>query len=154
MSTDTLELVSANEIQQITAPVELVAGISPESLGVPRPDLAGARLMPLVGPAIYLVNPEGYLQWIPNPATYNNLFRDWNGVQRTDIAGISAGPALSDGALLAKGSLSAAVYIISNGLKRWITSPDVMNKYYFSWNRVIVVPQILIDEIPVGNPWS
>lgn len=154
MTTGMVELVSADEIQQRTAPVELATGFSPENLGNPRPDLAGARLMPLVGNAIYLVNPEGYLQWIPNPATYNNLFRDWNGVQRTDIAGIAVGSPLSDGALLAKGNLSGAVYIVSNGIKRWITSPDAFNKYYFNWNSIYVVPQILVDEIPAGNNWS
>src|SRR5690349_2744647 len=30
----------------------------------PRPDLAGARLQPLVGPSVYLVNPEGFLQLV------------------------------------------------------------------------------------------
>jgi hypothetical protein len=95
-----------------------------------------------------------FLQWIPNPNTYNNLFVDWNGVYRVDTATMAIGPALSDGAVLAKGNASAAVYIVSNGKKRWIISPAVMEKYHFNWNHIFVVPQVLIDSIPTGNNWS
>ena len=120
----------------------------------PRPDLAGARLWPLVGPNVYLVNPEGFLQLVPDPATYNNLFIDWNGITRTDIANIALGPPLSSGAMLAKGDSSPTVWVISNGVKRGVTSPEVMTKYYFNWNHVMTVPQILIDSIPSGSPWT
>jgi hypothetical protein len=67
---------------------------------------------------------------------------------------MSIGAALSDGAILAKGSLSAKVYLVSNGRKRWITSPATMDKYYFNWSRVYVVPQILIDSMVTGASWS
>ena len=32
------------------------------------------------------------------------------------------------------------MYLISNGVKRWVTSPAAMDKYYFAWNRVYGVP--------------
>lgn len=147
-------LVPATEIAVETMQMEVTRGIAPESFLAPRPDLSGLRLTPLTGGPIYLVNPEGLLQWIPNSATYNNLFRDWNGVYRVDIAGMTIGTALSDGAVLAKGHLSGAVYLVSNGKKRWITSPAAMNKYYFNWNHIYVVPQILINSIPTGSNWS
>ena len=147
-------LVPVKEIEVKTKLIEVTRGLAPASLSAPRPDLAGLRLMHLTGPAIYLVNPEGLLQWIPNPDTYNNLFRDWNGVYRVDIATMAIGTALSNGAVLAKGNTSNAVYLVSNGKKRWITSPAVMDKYYFNWNHVYVVPQVLIDSIPTGNYWS
>jgi len=152
--TDKKNLVPAKEIEVKTTQMEVLRGVMPASLRSPRPDLAGLRLTPLTGGPIYLVNPEGLLQWIPNPATYNNLFRDWNGVYRVDIATMPIGTALSDGAILAKGNVSSAVYIVSNGKKRWITSPAVMDKYYFNWNHIYVVPQVLVDSIPTGIIWS
>lgn len=147
-------LVSASEIEVKTTQIEVTRGIAQASSLSARPDLAGLRLTPLTGGPIYLVNPEGLLQWIPNPNTYNNLFKDWNGVYRVDTATLPIGTALSDGAVLAKGNASNAVYIVSNGKKRWITSPDAMNKYYFNWSHVYVVPQILINSIPTGSSWS
>jgi hypothetical protein len=151
---DEKNLVPVKEIEVLTQHIELTRGVSPESLSVPRPDLAGLRLTPLQGGPIYVVNPEGFLLWIPNPSTYNSLFRDWSGVYRVDTANMSIGAALSDGAILAKGSLSAKVYLVSNGRKRWITSPATMDKYYFNWSRVYVVPQILIDSMVTGASWS
>jgi hypothetical protein len=147
-------LVPVKEIEAVTTQIEVTRGIEPASLLSARPDLAGLRLTPLTGGPIYLVNPEGFLQWIPNPATYNNLFRDWNGVYRIDTATLPIGTALSDGAVLARGNASNAVYIVSNGKKRWITSPAAMDKYYFNWNHIYVVPQILVNSIPTGANWS
>lgn len=146
--------VDAKEIEVKTAPIEVVRGVEPNRFIPPRPDLSGLRLTPLTGGPIYLVNPEGLLQWIPNPPTYNNLFRDWNGVVKIDTATLPIGAALSDGAVLAKGNASSAVYVISNGVKRWVTSPAAMDKYYFNWSHVFVVPQILINSIPTGSNWS
>ncbi len=147
-------LVPAKEIEVKTKPLNIEKGITPASVIPPRPDLAGLRLTPLPGGPIYLVNPEGLLQWIPNPPTYNNLFRDWNGVYRVDTNTLPIGTALSDGAILAKGTASNAVYLITNYKKRWITSPAAMDKYYFKWGNVYVVPQILINSIPTGSNWS
>ena len=45
----------------------------------PRPDLDGLRVQMPNRPEIYLID-QGYRRWIPDPATYNNLFRDWNGI--------------------------------------------------------------------------
>jgi hypothetical protein len=146
--------VPAKEIEVKTPTVEVARGVEPRSLPAPRPDLAGLRLTPLTGGPIYLVNPEGYLQWIPNPNTYNNLFVDWNGVERVDIATMPIGTALSDGAVLAKGNASNAVYLVSNGKKRWITSPNAMEKYHFNWKHIFVIPQILVDSLPTGSNWS
>lgn len=151
---DQRNLVPAADIAASTTPIEVIRGIAPASLAAPRPDLAGLRLTPLTGGPIYLVNPEGLLQWIPNPSTYNNLFRDWSGVYRVDIAAMPIGTALSDGAVLVKGQASAAVYLVSNGKKRWITSPAAMDKDDFNWNHVYVVPQILVNSIATGSSWS
>lgn len=70
-----------------------------------------------------------------------------------NIDEIAASTPLSDGAILAKAD-TAPVYLVSNGLKRWITSPAVMDKYNFSWDRVYVLPRSVIDSIPTGPSWS
>jgi len=116
----------------------------------PRPDLNGLRVKLPNQPAIYLID-QGYRRWIPNPATYNNLFRDWNGII-TDIGinDIPLATQITSGAILARGDGTAPVYLIDAGVKRWVTSPAAMDKYYFAWNRVYVVPPVLVNFIPNG----
>jgi hypothetical protein len=116
----------------------------------PRPDLNGLRVKLPNRPEIYLID-RGYRRWIPNPATYNNLFRDWNGIV-TDISitDIPLSTQITSGAVLARGDGTAPVYLIDNGVKRWVTSPAAMDKYYFAWNRVYVVPPVLVNFIPNG----
>src|ERR1700732_1131 len=114
---------TAAEIQVKTPPPVVQVGIQPH-VTHPRPDLAGLRLKSPTGPQVYLIDPEGYRRWIPNPTTYNHLFRDWNGII-TDINTIEIAEAapLTDGAVLAVGAGTGPVYLVSNGMKRWITSP-------------------------------
>jgi hypothetical protein len=146
--------VPAHEIEVKTDPLVLKMGMAPSAVG-PRKDLAGLRLKAPNAAPIYLVDPDGLLRWIPNPATYNNLFRDWNGVIISlDIPNITRGPDLTNGAVLARGAGTAPVYIVSNGIKRWITSPATMDKYYFNWNTVFQVPEVLVDFTPTGSSWS
>jgi len=150
----TITLVPSKDIEVKTALQEVSRGILLKDFVSPRPDLAGLRLTPLTGGPIYLVNPEGLLQWIPNPETYNNLFKDWDGVQKIDTASLPIATALTNGAVLTRGNGSNPVYIVTNGKKRWITSPAVMDKYHFEWNHIFVVPQTLVDAIPTGGNWS
>ncbi|MEU7054633.1 hypothetical protein [Streptomyces sp. NPDC046197] len=119
-----------------------------------HPELNGLRVKGVGSPAVYLIL-DGRRRWIPNPATYNNLFRDWNGIQSVvDIGSIDAGSALSDGAFLGKASNAPAVYLFSNGVKRWITSPAAMDKYYFDWQKIQTLPPGAVSSIPTGAPIS
>jgi hypothetical protein len=123
--------------------------------GQPRPDLAGLRVKAPNAAPIYLIDPEGYRRWIPNPATYENLFRDWNGVVPVlDVTSVPERAALSSGAVLVRGEGTAPVYLVSNGMKRWITSPATMDKYYFAWNKIHVLPPVVVDSIRTGRAWS
>ena len=121
----------------------------------PRPDLSGLRVKAPNAAPIYLIDPEGYRRWIPDPTTYDNLFRDWNGVVvALDVSSVPERPALSRGSVLVRGNGQAPVYLVSNGIKRWITSPAAMDKYYFAWNRIQVLPPVVVDSIPTGGAWS
>ena len=144
----------AKELEVKTPPLVVKLGVTPH-VAVPRPDLAGLRLKAPNNAAVYVVDPQGFLRWIPDPTTYNNLFRDWNSIiVDIDLVNIATGPALTSGAVLARGSTEAAVYLISNGRKDWITSPAAMDKYDFNWNTIVQVPNILVDSIPAGASWS
>ena len=122
---------------------------------VARPDLSGLRIKSPTDTAIYLIDPEGYRRHIPNPETYENLFRDWNGIVADINANdIARGPALSSGAVLAKSPGRAEVYLVSNGIKRHIASPAVMDKYYFDGGKVQTMSQSVLDSIPTGQTWT
>lgn len=115
-----------------------------------RPDLNGYRIKHPDG-TVYLIL-DGKRRHIPNPKTYENLFRNWDGIiVDVDVDQITDGGALSDGAVLARPKEGAYVYLVSNGSKRHVTSPGVMDKYHFSWHRVNDVPHILLDFINEGS---
>ena len=134
--------------------LEMNVGLAPQAFGSPRPDLNGLRVKLPNAPAIYLID-QGYRRWIPDPPTYDNLFRNWDGVVvDIDIIEIPEATPLSHGASLARAAGTAPVHLVSNGQKRWVTSPAVMDKYWFAWNKVVEVPASLIDSIPSGSPIS
>jgi hypothetical protein len=117
---------------------------------VARPDLNGVRLKGPASPAIYVVI-DGYRRWIPDPATYNNLFRDWNGIiVVSNLPDIAEAEPLSSGAVLARPAGMAPVYLVSNGVKRHITAPSVMDKYYFDWSKVQSLAVSVVNSIRTG----
>lgn len=107
-----------------------------------RPDLNGLRLI-LPGTApVYLVD-MGEKRWIPNPQVYNQLFRDWNGIiQDIDILEITTGTTIPVTAILFRCFNSPKVFLLDgeppHQIKRWITSPAVMDRYNFDWNKIHV----------------
>jgi hypothetical protein len=117
----------------------------------PHPELAGSRIEAASGSAIYLIDDDGTKRLIPDPATYNNLFRDWTGIKIVDPATISSGPALTSGAYLAwDGVAGDPIYLVSNGQKRHIVSPAVFDKFWFALNKVQTVPQSTLNALPNG----
>jgi hypothetical protein len=149
------ETADPNKLRVETKPFAMGLGASPKGTPMARPDLAGVRMKLPNDPAIYLIDPDGYRRWIPDPETYNNMFRNWDGViVDIDVNDIAVASQLSHGALLIKASSSAPVYLLSNGIKRWITAPEVMDKYYFSWDRIYQMPPAVVDAIPRGLNWT
>jgi hypothetical protein len=116
-----------------------------------RPDLAGKRLQVPGQAEVDLIDDNGTRRWIPDPDTYNNLFRNWSGIiQDIDTIEINQGPQISHGAHLAQAPGHAEVYLIDNGQKRWITSPAAMDKFYFDWNKIQPVSFLILGIIPSG----
>lgn len=117
-----------------------------------RSDLAGLRIKNPTAPWVYLIEDDGTKRCIPDTLTYDNLFRDWDGivtVAETDT--IDDGPGITVGAVLAKSNQFANVYLIDNGTKRRITSPAVMDKYHFAWDKIYVIPEVVLTFIPNGT---
>ena len=116
----------------------------------PRPDLNGKRLNNPANGKVYLID-QGVARWIPNPGTYNNLFANWsNIIPDVDINLITAGPQITDGAILARPNGGSPIYLVDNGHKRHIANPSTMANYDFNWNTVNVVAGILLNYIPDG----
>jgi hypothetical protein len=116
-----------------------------------RPDLNGYRLRVPGQAAIYLID-RGKRRHIPNPETYNSIFRNWDGiVSDINVPEITEDAPLDNGAALVQGQGRAEVYLTDHGKKRHVTSPAAMDKYYFAWNKIQHVPAAVIDSIPTGD---
>jgi hypothetical protein len=119
-----------------------------------RTDINGLRLkVPLADPT-YLLD-MGKIRWIPNPAVYNQLFRDWNGiVQDIDTKEIDEGDPIPVTAILFRCIDSPKVFLLDgvspHQTKRWITSPAVMDRYNFDWNKIQVF-NVPLDAIKYPN---
>ncbi len=125
----------------------LMTSISATAANLPQ--FNGISVKAPNAPAIYLVD-QGCRRHIPNPATFELLFRDWSYYTGIDIYGIDQCTPISTGAHLAKCPPLPAVYLIDNAKKRHVASPAVMDKYNFDWNKIEIVSCNVLDAIPTG----
>ena len=115
------------------------------------PELNGLRVKIPGQPHIYLVD-RGQRRWIPNPETYDRLFRNWEGIQESGFyALVEVGPQISAEAQLVRGAGRPEVFLIEPYSKRWISSPAAMDRYYFKWENVWLVPRFMLDPIATGT---
>jgi hypothetical protein len=115
-------------------------------------DWNGLRLRSPESAPIFIVF-DGSLHWIPNPTTYNNLFKDWNGILSIENLGakIGQGPNISEDAMLAEQNEGGKVFLITNDVKHWIVNPNVFDRYNFNWGRVRHLPATILESIPSGS---
>ena len=115
-----------------------------------RPDLNGLRLRHPVSGYIYLVE-GGVLHWIPDMATYTNLFKDITAHRdEVNLDRIDKGEDFSPGAILGRDETTGNIYLISNNKKRFIVDMDVYRKYGFG-NYTNMAP-VALNAIPDGDP--
>jgi hypothetical protein len=117
--------------------LNIIAGDFVESRGIV--DLAivlnrlmgapGARVQAPDDPAIYLIDSDGTRRHVPDPQTLVNLFGPTPAIIERPVSDITAGPDLTSGAYLAADG--GKEYLVTNGEKRWIMSPDVFNQFAF-----------------------
>src|SRR5262245_17557134 len=116
-----------------------------------RTDLDGLRVRFPNRVATWLID-QGIRRGIPDEATYNNLFKDWNGIYYDiNIDEIDAGDDVTSGAILARGvGEGVGTWLITNGVKRSIPSDELFNRYYFDWGKIQYIPASVLDGIPSG----
>ena len=94
------------------------------------------------------------LRHIPNPATFDNLFRDWSYVEVPRADAYPVGPPLPDGAYLANGLPDGRVYLVGGGEKRWITSLRIFDLYGFDSTKIRSRPVEQLNALPTGSTIS
>jgi hypothetical protein len=152
-----MNFLESSDAAIATEPYLVSVGLqSPESteeevLRIARPDLNGIRIQQAGSSAIYLVD-RGQKRHIPDPQTFNNLFKNWSHHEVLDIDSIETGIPLPSGAILAAPIGEGTVYLLDGGCKRHVTGPAVMTKYNFNWDRVYKLPPISLANIPLGDP--
>lgn len=116
-----------------------------------HPEFNGLRVKLPGHPEIYLVD-GGLRRHIPDPPTYDSLFRNWDGIRDEIAAGdIDIGAPLPHGAVLVQGYGQPEVWLIDNDGKRHVAGPSTMDKYYFDWNKIIRVPPLLLAKVATAN---
>jgi hypothetical protein len=99
---------------------------------------------------IYLVL-DGALRWVPNAATYVNLFIDWTSVTPIPtVSGYNIGAPITDGAYLAGGSPDGHIFFVVDGTKRWITDPAVFSRFGFNSAAIRSLTPEQLAAIPDG----
>ena len=111
----------------------------------------GKRLTSSVVPSPVYVVMNGQLHGIPSLDTYNSIFSTWENLEVNDylVNNIPYGENISEGAVIVRGGLTMEWYLVTQGKKHHIVSPEVVKKY--SFNSPVVVPQILVNSIPTGD---
>lgn len=110
----------------------------------------GLRIQEIGRPEVYLII-DGQKRWITSPTVYNRLFI----IQLWSASSIPTGLPLGEDSGLFRIDNTAPVYLKDKNasgtvVKRWITSPAVMDKYNFSWQAVYNVPGWIGYPIPDG----
>ncbi|MCM1009019.1 MAG: hypothetical protein NC485_14120 [Ruminococcus flavefaciens] len=109
--------------------------------------------------AVYLVM-KGEKRHVPNPTTYNNLFKDWKSIHDGDklgtiwnkiVDGIPTGDEITDDAILIKADNSDPIYLLTNNKKYWITDMKQFNDCNFKSGGQKSYPAIVINAIPSGE---
>lgn len=118
-----------------------------------RPDLNGLQLRNPGNGMIFWVD-QGRIRHIVGPSVYNSLFipRSMNAI---DTVSITSGPPITaDNRLVRCGesnhSLRNRIYLLDQGQKRHIASPEVMNRNSFNWDRVSTIACPALAAIPDG----
>jgi hypothetical protein len=115
-----------------------------------RPDLNGSRLRAPGQATVYLID-KGFRRAVPNVPVYEALFRDWECII-DDISPetIRLGDPLGDASSLVRLAGQPAVYFIDGTTRRHVASPQVMDKYRFTWERVREVTANEFNKWPDG----
>jgi hypothetical protein len=83
-------------------------------------------------------------KWIPTPEVFETLGYEWGNITEINTATLNTIPNYEDNLIRAINDYK--VYLVVNGIKRHIPNPEIFLNYGFSWDDVVDVPQITIDQ--------
>ena len=133
-------------------PQEVFKGLSKLAVGAvpePHPEVNGDLLkLPNTDPIYSVI--DGYRCHVPDRQTFNNLFTG-SATPEPLLKVVSEGHPLSVGAMLVRAKGDEKVYLLSNGVKRWIPSRDIFNLYHFNAAGITDFPAIVVNSIPTGQ---
>merc|ERR1712048_424154 len=97
---------------------------------------------------------NGALHYIPNLATYKNLFHakmwgKWINQPHGQYIGANHGNPMKPGTFLGKGDASPAVYLVSHR-GHHIVNAVTFNRCGFDWKKIKVFPQAKVNAYPKG----
>ncbi|MBG9831821.1 hypothetical protein ABE50_29135 [Bacillus wiedmannii] len=105
-------------------------------------------------PAIYLVD-RGLKRYITDSDTYNRIFKNLDGVlEFQSLHTIPNGRSIDQDMGLVRFENDSFIYFLDKDatgkpMKRWITSPSILNKYAFH-SEASILPQWMKSAIPNG----
>ncbi|MBG9516375.1 hypothetical protein ABE47_30935 [Bacillus thuringiensis] len=114
----------------------------------------GYRVKEVGKSAIYLVD-RGMKRHITDSGTYNRIFKKWDGIlEFQSLHTIPNGRSIDQDMGLVQFENDSTIYFLDKDatgkpMKRWITSPSIMNKYAFH-SEVSTLPQWMKNAIPNG----
>ncbi|HEU5470177.1 MAG TPA: hypothetical protein VFV67_05950 [Actinophytocola sp.] len=130
------------------------------------PGVPGTRVKSPNSARVYLVDPNGYRRWIVS-GYYFDLFGSWNGIevdpylqcmlQGPDLKTFDLdNPLVMDrGSYLAKEIDDPAVYLLDGDQARWITTPQVFDKYHFDARKIVIFADTeLSRHYYLGPNWT
>jgi hypothetical protein len=118
-------------------------------------------IKPATRPEVFVVR-DGQRHWIPDPQTLTSQW-SWSQVRtlpNAEVYAIPMGdpiPSVATGRQFPDGALVVAppdppIYVILNGVRRWIPDPPTFNARGYDWNDVEVVSATELNLIPQGPP--
>lgn len=114
-------------------------------------DFEGKRIKGDASDPVYLVL-DGKLCHIANPTVYKALFGTgditYQTVPQQMVDSFPKGPQLNRRTPLVKG-FDAPVYLIVQDKKRWLSSPDVFNRYKFAGSEIVPIGDV-VDLVASG----
>ena len=126
------------------------AGSDPQ----PAPEINGVLLTLPINPMP--TNPVDYLVlnsfrcFVDLQTRQNLLINNYVTTPDINIGLVSEGNPITSGAVLAVATGDPTVYLVTNGVKMGIPSPEVFNNYQFDWNKIQTVPLVVLESIPTG----
>jgi hypothetical protein len=122
---------------------------------------SGERVMAPGSSFIFLIDPGGFINWIPSEVEYFNLWDSYDGIVVYDNLFTEcyewADVFTFNDAHLAKAGTLPEVYIwddavVSGGAYRWIVSAEIFDKYGFSWSKIRT--QDAVAPVAIDSPWD